>query len=312
MSVTMQWRRDTAANWTTANPVLAAGEPGYETDTKKMKVGDGTTAWASLPYWVGGAAWTGGTASGYFAPAVVNVTDNGTITVNAQAGNVFRVTLTTAVGATRAVAAPSNPVDGQELAFEFIQPATGGPCAVTWSTTTGGFTFGAVGAPSLSTTAGASDLVAFRYSGAKAMWELSSAAAVTAETARAEAAEASKVSRSGDTMTGGLSPRVVTLTDAATIAVVASLANDFRVTLGGNRTMGAPSSPADGQVITFEIIQDSTGTRTLTWTSGAGGYSFGSGAAPVLSTAAGATDLAAFRYSAAKAQWLALGSSLGY
>jgi len=43
-------RRETAANWTTANPVLALGEPGLETDTGKVKYGDGTTAWASLAY----------------------------------------------------------------------------------------------------------------------------------------------------------------------------------------------------------------------------------------------------------------------
>jgi hypothetical protein len=43
-------RRDTAANWTTQNPVLALGEPGVETDTQKIKIGDGRTAWSSLPY----------------------------------------------------------------------------------------------------------------------------------------------------------------------------------------------------------------------------------------------------------------------
>ena len=43
-------RRDTAANWTTANPTLAAGEPGLETDTLRLKFGDGTTAWTSLAY----------------------------------------------------------------------------------------------------------------------------------------------------------------------------------------------------------------------------------------------------------------------
>lgn len=43
-------RRDTAANWTAANPTLAAGEFGYETDTEKLKLGDGTTAWNSLLY----------------------------------------------------------------------------------------------------------------------------------------------------------------------------------------------------------------------------------------------------------------------
>ena len=46
----MQQRRDTAANWTSANPTLAAGELGIETDTSKFKTGDGTTAWTSLAY----------------------------------------------------------------------------------------------------------------------------------------------------------------------------------------------------------------------------------------------------------------------
>ena len=44
-------RNDTAANWTAANPVLGQGEVGLETDTKKLKVGDGTTAWSQLNYY---------------------------------------------------------------------------------------------------------------------------------------------------------------------------------------------------------------------------------------------------------------------
>ena len=43
-------RRDTAANWTAGNPVLALGEPGFETDTQELKVGDGVTAWTALAY----------------------------------------------------------------------------------------------------------------------------------------------------------------------------------------------------------------------------------------------------------------------
>lgn len=46
----MQMRRGTAAAWTAANPILAAGEWGLETDTKKLKMGDGSTAWSSLTY----------------------------------------------------------------------------------------------------------------------------------------------------------------------------------------------------------------------------------------------------------------------
>lgn len=43
-------RRDLAANWIAANPILSDGEIGYEKDTKKMKIGDGITAWNSLAY----------------------------------------------------------------------------------------------------------------------------------------------------------------------------------------------------------------------------------------------------------------------
>jgi len=46
----IQLRRDTAANWTSANPTLSAGELGFETNTGKFKLGDGTTGWTSLGY----------------------------------------------------------------------------------------------------------------------------------------------------------------------------------------------------------------------------------------------------------------------
>lgn len=50
MAVQIQLRRDTAANWTSVNPVLARGEPGYETDTGKLKIGDGSTVYTLLPF----------------------------------------------------------------------------------------------------------------------------------------------------------------------------------------------------------------------------------------------------------------------
>jgi hypothetical protein len=50
MAVQIQLRRGTATAWTTANPVLANGEIGVESDTDLFKIGDGSTAWASLSY----------------------------------------------------------------------------------------------------------------------------------------------------------------------------------------------------------------------------------------------------------------------
>lgn len=53
---TIQFRRGTAAQWTSANPVLAAGEMGWEQDTGEFKIGDGVTTWTSLGYWISDVA----------------------------------------------------------------------------------------------------------------------------------------------------------------------------------------------------------------------------------------------------------------
>lgn len=50
-------RRDTAAIWASVNPVLRLGEPGYETDTRKVKYGDDVSAWNDLPYAKGNPEW---------------------------------------------------------------------------------------------------------------------------------------------------------------------------------------------------------------------------------------------------------------
>ena len=101
---------------------------------------------------------------------------------------------------------------------------------------------------------------------------------------------------------GALAPAVVNLTDAATIAVDASLGNDFRVTIAANRAMSNPSNPTAGQQIIFQVTQGSGGPFTLTWGSS---YEFATGLPqPTLSTAAGQTDLLGFIYSAAKGTWL--------
>ena len=119
----------------------------------------------------------------------------------------------------------------------------------------------------------------------------------------ADATSAKAATLATTTESGALAPTVVNLTDAATIAVDASLGNDFRVTLGGNRTVGTPSNPTDGQKITFQVTQGSGGPYTLSWASG--GYSFSAGLAqPSLSTTAGDIDLLCFIYNAAKSSWL--------
>ena len=63
MSSQIKLRRDTAANWTSANPKLALGEPGLETDTLKIKYGNGTDRWNILQYAAGGGGGGGGGGS---------------------------------------------------------------------------------------------------------------------------------------------------------------------------------------------------------------------------------------------------------
>jgi hypothetical protein len=80
----------------------------------------------------------------------------------------------------------------------------------------------------------------------------------------------------------------VTLTDAATIAVDMATFLNAKVTIAGNRTLGAPSNVKNGQSGCIEIIQDGTGSRTLAYHAD---WLFAGGTDPVLSTAAGTKDL---------------------
>lgn len=62
MTIRLQIRKDLSSNWTSSNPILALGEPGLETNTNKLKFGDGVTAWNALAYFAGsgGATSTSG------------------------------------------------------------------------------------------------------------------------------------------------------------------------------------------------------------------------------------------------------------
>jgi hypothetical protein len=75
----IQIRRGTAAQWTSANPTLAAGEFGYESDTGKFKIGSGSTAWTSLSYQGAGTVTSITAGTGLSGGAI---TTSGTIAID--------------------------------------------------------------------------------------------------------------------------------------------------------------------------------------------------------------------------------------
>ena len=93
-----------------------------------------------------------------------------------------------------------------------------------------------------------------------------------------------------------------TLTDQATITWDASTQDVCKVTLGGNRTLAAPTNNTTGQFISILVIQDGTGSRTLTWNAV---FEFASDTAPTLTTTASLGDVFVFRYNGSK--WLEVG-----
>ena len=93
-----------------------------------------------------------------------------------------------------------------------------------------------------------------------------------------------------------------TLTDQATVTWDASTQDVCKLTLGGNRTLAAPTNNTTGQFISILVIQDGTGSRTLTWNAV---FEFAADTAPTLTTTASKGDVFVFRYNGSK--WLEVG-----
>ena len=129
MADLIQIRRDTAANWTSANPVLAQGELGAETDTSKIKIGDGSTAWSSLAYLID--------AGGYLTASSTNTLTNKTIrdTVYSLTGTAFDAT--NGAVQTKTLAANTTFTDSLSSGDAIVlQLEAGASYTVTWPTMT--------------------------------------------------------------------------------------------------------------------------------------------------------------------------------
>lgn len=105
---------------------------------------------------------------------------------------------------------------------------------------------------------------------------------------------------------------IIDLTDASTVATDASLGNIFRVTLGGNRTLGTPTNPQPGQKAIWIFSQDATGTRTLAFSPV---FRFGTTVtSPTISTTAGRQDMMGGIYQVRgnRSSWDVLAYTAGY
>lgn len=164
MATTIKLRRDVAAEWTSINPVLSAGEPGFEADTGLLKIGDGVNNWNDLEYYPPSELVVSGVASVDGRTGVVTLADLYAALVHAHAQSEVTGLVTDLAGkaaivhthlvppatvqltdaATIVVDAtlgerfkvtltgdhilgnPTGAVDGQMLLFELIQDGTGG------------------------------------------------------------------------------------------------------------------------------------------------------------------------------------------
>ena len=88
-----------------------------------------------------------------------------------------------------------------------------------------------------------------------------------------------------------------TLTDASTISWDVSTSPVAKVTLGGNRTLGAATNAQTGQFVSILFIQDGTGSRTITFNAA---YEHTEDTAPTLTTTASKGDLFVYRYNGSK------------
>lgn len=91
-----------------------------------------------------------------------------------------------------------------------------------------------------------------------------------------------------NTFTKAQTVQTSALTDSATISVDATASNTFRVILAGNRTLANPTGMVAGQILNFILVQDATGSRTLSYGTK---FKFPGGTAPTLSTGANAIDV---------------------
>lgn len=159
------------ANGSAATDAAAFGQlPSSSTPLALTDGGTGVNAASNTTLLsdLGAAQLAGAAFTGFVAPKVISLTFSSTINVDASLGNVYEVTLTASTGT---IANPTNPLDGQLLRFRISQDGTGS-WTVTWASD---YDFGSTNgtpnnAPTLTTTASKTDVLAFEYYAGISKW----------------------------------------------------------------------------------------------------------------------------------------------
>jgi hypothetical protein len=105
----------------------------------------------------------------------------------------------------------------------------------------------------------------------------------------------------------GSSATQQTLTDGATVSWDTGLGAYGKLTLGGNRTIAAPTNLVNGRMYALELIQDATGSRTVTWNAA---FVWSGGTAPTLTATAAKRDI--IRFVASNGKLYGVGNSLNF
>ena len=257
MAIQIQYRRDTAANWTSVNPILASGEVGFETDTSRFKLGTGAIAWTSLPYTLNNILNAAGAPSN-------SLGINGDFYINSTNYTIY--------GPKAAGVWP--------VAF-----ALKGADGVGMTTQAVGFTVtGGTTAKTLTVALDAN--VAGTNTG-----DQTSIAGITGTIAQFNTAVSDAdfaISNATQTFTGGQIGAVTALTStSASIAINLATNNNFSHTTTENTTLAAPSNPVAGQSGVITITQGAT-ARTLAYNTF---WKFSGGTVPTLTGTANAVDV---------------------